>query len=82
MFPARVKPALTAHLVRVREVHQRDLQRGFGRVLLPDALARKYPKADTEWGWQWVFPASQISEDPRSGNGDGIICTTPCRRKP
>ena len=82
MLPALVKPALTAHLVRVREVHQRDLQCGFGRVLLPDALARKYPKADTEWGWQWVFPASQISEDPRSGNGDGIICTTPCRRKP
>jgi integron integrase len=67
MFPAVIKPALTTHLTRVREVHQRDLQRGFGRVLLPDALARKYPNADKEWGWQWVFPASQISEDPRSG---------------
>jgi site-specific recombinase XerD len=40
MFPAAVKPALTTHLTRVREVHQRDLRRGFGRVLLPDALAR------------------------------------------
>jgi integron integrase len=67
MLPARVKPALTVHLARVREVHQRDLQGGFGRVLLPDALARKYPNADTEWGWQWVFPASQLSVDPRSG---------------
>ena len=43
MLLARVKPALTAHLVRVREVHQRDLQGGFGRVLLPDALAGSIP---------------------------------------
>jgi len=67
MFPAVIKPALITHLTRVREVHQRDLQRGFGRVVSPDALARKYPNAEKEWGWQWVFPASQISEDPRSG---------------
>ena len=34
---------------------------------MPDALARKYPNAAREWKWQWVFPASQLSEDPRSG---------------
>ena len=67
MLPVIVKGPLTDHLTRVREVHQRDLQCGFGRVLLPDALARKYPNADKEWGWQWVFPASQMSVDPRSG---------------
>ena len=61
MLPAVVKPALVAHLAQVRGVHQRDLHRGFGRVLLPDALARKYRHADKEWGWQWVFPASHIS---------------------
>src|SRR5690606_38711332 len=41
-----------------REQHQRDLQRGDGRVPLPNALLRKYPNADREWGWQWVFPAT------------------------
>lgn len=67
MFPSVVKEPLTAHLVRVRALHQRDLARGFGRVALPDALGRKYRTAASEWGWQWVFPASQISVDPRSG---------------
>jgi site-specific recombinase XerD len=43
------------------------LQRGFGRVYLPYALARKYPNAATEWAWQWVFPANNLSVDPRSG---------------
>ena len=67
MLPIAVKAPLTAHLARVCEGHQRDLRCGFGRVLLPNALARKYPNAEKAWGWQWVFPASQISEDPRSG---------------
>ena len=67
MLPIVVKAPLAAHLVRVRELHQRDLARGFGSVYLPHALHRKYPNAPTEWGWQWVFPASQISVDPRSG---------------
>ena len=38
-------------------MHRRDLREGFGRVALPHALAKKYPNADTEWGWQWAFPA-------------------------
>ncbi|MBI3247761.1 MAG: integron integrase [Deltaproteobacteria bacterium] len=67
MLPMAIKAPLTAHLARVRELHQADLQRGFGRVLLPDALARKYPNTAQTWGWQWVFPATQISVDPRSG---------------
>jgi len=67
MLPAAVKGPLAEHLGRVRALHQRDLERGFGRVLLPDALQRKYPNADREWGWQWVFPASKIGVDPRSG---------------
>src|SRR5262245_13778111 len=40
---------------------------GLGSVYLPNALHRKYPNAAKEWGWQWVFAASQISQDPRSG---------------
>jgi integron integrase len=67
MLPSLVKAPLAAHLTRVQELHQRDLARGLGSVYLPDALHRKYPHAPTAWGWQWVFPAKQISQDPRSG---------------
>ena len=52
MLPSIVKAPLAAHLVRVRELHQRDLSRGFGSVYLPDALQRKYPNAPKAWGWQ------------------------------
>lgn len=67
MLPASVKEPLAAHLERVRHLHERDLAAGFGRVQLPDALARKYASASREWGWQWVFPASKICRDPRFG---------------
>jgi integron integrase len=67
MLPLSVKASLVAHLARVRELHQHDLAHGCGSVYLPDALHRKYPNAPKEWGWQWVFPATQISVDPRSG---------------
>src|SRR5271169_2582366 len=46
---------------------ERDMKTGLGRVQLPDALARKYPTANREWGWQWVFPAARICDDPRFG---------------
>jgi integron integrase len=67
MLPAAVREPLRAHLDAVRWLHQRDLSRGLGRVPLPDALARKYPAADREWGWQWVFPASSHYVDRRTG---------------
>lgn len=55
---ARVlRPRLTAHLVRVRNLHQRDLTAGLGPVALPFALGRKYPNAGRDLRWQWVFPA-------------------------
>jgi integron integrase len=56
MLPAVLKKPLREHLERVRAVHLRDLAEGYGRVLLPAALARKYPNAPSEWQWQWVFP--------------------------
>ena len=56
MLPESVKESLRRHLVQVREVHQRDVKDGYGRVFLPHALARKYPNAATDWLWQWVFP--------------------------
>jgi integron integrase len=67
MLPAAAREALTAHLVRVRQVHEVDVARGLGRVVLPYAVARKYPNAATEWRWQFVFPATRICRDPRWG---------------
>lgn len=67
MIPALVKTALAAHLEEVRAQHARDLQAGTGRAPLPDALHRKYPRAETSWSWQFVFPASRICRDPRWG---------------
>jgi integron integrase len=68
MLPTAVSEPLAAHLERVRVIHQRDLKAGFGRVQLPDALARKCPHASREWTWQWVFPASRICRDARWGD--------------
>jgi len=58
---------LKRHLSSVRNIHAKDLADGYGEVWLPHALARKYPNAAREWGWQYVFPASRRSTDPRSG---------------
>lgn len=65
-LPKRLIDPLRDHLARVKVRHERDLQEGFGRVYLPFALERKYPNADREWGWQYVFPSSRRSIDPRS----------------
>lgn len=67
MLPELVKPNLDQHLEATQIEHKRDLKKGFGKVYLPYALARKYPSAPTEWGWQYVFPAPTLSRDPRSG---------------
>lgn len=66
-LPATVVPALKAHLESVRQLHEADLAEGLGEVMLPDALAHKYPAAGREWGWQFVFPSGRLSVDPRSG---------------
>jgi len=60
-------PALREHLANVRLTHQEDLTAGCGAVYLPGALDRKYPSAAREWAWQYVFPARDLSRDPRSG---------------
>jgi integron integrase len=66
-FPATLTPLLQNHLAGVRTLHQQDLAQGHGEVYLPHALERKYPRAPKEWGWQYVFPARDLSVDPRSG---------------
>jgi integron integrase len=67
MLPRNVVDPLKNHLEKVRAIHEKDLAAGFGEVYLPFALERKYQNAAREWGWQYVFPASKRSIDPRSG---------------
>ena len=65
-FPASLIPSLEQHLAKVRLIHEQDLAQGYGEVYLPYALARKYPGAGREWGWQYVFPSRRRATDPRS----------------
>jgi len=67
VLPDSLAAPLREHLQRVGRVHQDDLAQGNGSVYLPDALERKYPNADRDWLWQYVFPANRLSLDPRSG---------------
>ena len=67
ILPASAADELQIHLRNVRLLHENAIQRGFGGVELPHALARKYPRAYLQWGWQYVFPAARASVDPRSG---------------
>ena len=69
MLPQTLIKPLQEHLIRVKTMHDADLAEGFGSVYLPNALARKYPGAATDWiCWQYVFPSSKRSLDPLSGN--------------
>lgn len=67
LLPEVVHHALREHLAGVKTIHQQDLRDGYGAVYLPQALARKYAGAACAWPWQYVFPASGVSRDPRSG---------------
>lgn len=67
-LPESVVPALTLHIAKVKAQHTIDLADGRGEVELPNALDKKYPSAPFDWGWQYVFPASGFSTDPRSGH--------------
>jgi integron integrase len=67
VLPETVGRRLTEHLVGAKRLHDADLAQGHGAVYLPGALERKYPNANREWAWQWVFPADRLSVDPRGG---------------
>jgi integron integrase len=67
VLPGRLVEPLRAQMARVRSLHERDLRAGNGRVFLPGALKRKYPNADREPGWQWMFPSTRMSVDPLDG---------------
>ena len=76
MLPDSVKEPLTRHLAHVQRVHHRDLAAGFGRVVLPEALRRKYPNAAAEWRWQFVFPAGRVAAIRDSDRRPGITSTS------
>lgn len=67
VLPDAVRPLLADHIERVVALHNQDLRAGFGEVYIPESLARKYPNACREIGWQYVFPSKRRSVDPRSG---------------
>jgi integron integrase len=67
LLPQVVVEPLRAHLLKVNELHQRDLQEGAGMVDLPGALRAKYPNAARDWPWQWVFPATRRYVDESTG---------------
>ncbi|MBX3059932.1 MAG: integron integrase [Anaerolineae bacterium] len=62
----RIVPDLHRHLAAVQQQHHTDLQKGYGRAPLPDALDRKYVNAEQEWVWQFVFPSKKFSRNPRA----------------
>jgi integron integrase len=64
VLPMSLKDELQIHVNRVKELHDEDLENGFGEVYLPGALGKKYPKAAKEFGWQYVFPSKKHSKDP------------------
>ena len=66
ILPETVINPLEKHLLNVKELHNNDLKQGYGSVYIPHALSRKYPHADKELGWQYVFPAKNRSIDPRT----------------
>ena len=67
LLPATLVEPIRRQVERVRAVHEGDVHEGFGRVYLPHALAEKYPEADRQLAWQYLFPSGRRSADPRTG---------------
>jgi len=67
VLPESLEEELKRHIARVRVMHTQDLAAGNGAVHLPHRLAKKYPNADRQWRWQYLFPAEGLSQDPRTG---------------
>jgi len=66
LLPDFLHDHMKQHLEKVKKFHECDLAKGHGAVFLPEALERKYPKANREWAWQYAFPSANLSVDPRS----------------
>src|SRR5580692_1299884 len=68
MLPKSARAELQRQLAWRRQLHEKDVAAGLARVALPDALARKYPRAAQEFGWQFLFASRQRSRDPKTGD--------------
>lgn len=68
LMPRQLVEALKEHLLKLRNLHRADLQLGYGRAVLPGAYHVKCPGASSEFSWQFLFPASRIFRDDRTGN--------------
>ena len=66
VLPTKLIEPLQKQLLSAQKLHEQDLRNGLGKVELPFALARKYPNAETEWAWQFVFPSKSLSKNPRT----------------
>lgn len=68
VLPESLIPQLKVQLERVRRIYESDRKAQLPGVSMPSqALARKYPNASREWPWQYLFPASAYSSEPRTG---------------
>ncbi len=67
IMPEILEDDLRKHLKKVNNLHKKDLARGWGEVILPNALERKYPGQQKRFAWQYLFPSSKRRKDPRSG---------------
>ncbi len=81
-LPETVIPDLRRQIERVRILHEEDLAAGSGEVYLPYALAQKYPGAARELAWQYLFPASHLSRDPRPPSAGGRLPVPPPETQP
>lgn len=63
VLPQRISDKLSLHLKKVKNLHEQDLTRGFGSAILPNALAKKYPVAEFDFKWQYVFPSKYRHKD-------------------
>lgn len=67
VLPESLLEPLKQQIANTKKIHEYDLNRGYGKVYLPFALSRKYKNAESEFKWQYLFPASNVAKDPRDG---------------
>ncbi len=67
MLPTALAEPMRQQIERARVIHKSDLAEGWGAVVLPCGLERKYPRAASEFRWQWVFPQQRRWRDARTG---------------
>lgn len=65
-LPVKIAYSLRLHIAEIKRQHDADLKDGFGSAYMPAELVKKYGKSDKQWVWQYVFPSSKLSVDPKT----------------